>query len=149
MQFTTTIHQEPGKNHAGIPVPAEVVEALGAGKRPLVVVTVGKHTYRSSIASMGGQFMISMSAANRTAADVSGGDVVEVEIEVDTAPRTVEVPEALAAALTEDRAAAAAFEALSNSRKSRITLSVADAKTEETRQRRVAKALDDLKSGKA
>lgn len=149
MQFTTTIYQEPGKNHAGIPVPAEVVEALGAGKRPLVVVTVGKHTYRSSIASMGGQFMISMSAANRTAADVSGGDVVEVEIEVDTAPRTVEVPEALAAALTEDRAAAEAFEALSNSRKSRITLSVADAKTDETRQRRVAKALDDLKSGKA
>ena len=149
MKFTTTIHQELGKNHAGIPVPAEVVNALDAGKRPLVVVTVGKHTYRSSIASMGGQFMVSMSAAHRTSADVSGGDVVEVEIGFDTAPRTVEVPEALAAALKQDRAAAEAFEALSNSRKSRVTLSVVDAKTEETRQRRVVKALDDLKTGKA
>lgn len=149
MEFTTTIHQEPGKNHAGIPVPDEVVEALGAGKRPLVVVTVGGHTYRSALASMGGQAMISLSAANRTAANVVGGDVVEVTIEVDTAPREVEVPEALAAALRVDRAAREAFEQLSNSRKSRLTLSVDGAKTEETRQRRVAKAIDDLKSGKA
>lgn len=149
MKFTTTIHQEPGKNHAGIPVPPEVVEALGAGKRPLVVVTVGKHTYRSSIASMGGHFMISMSGANRTAADVSGGDTVEVTLELDTAPRDVEVPEALATALARDAAAREVFEALSNSRKKRVTLSVEDAKTEETRQRRVAKALDDLKGGQA
>ncbi len=149
MKFTTTIYQEPGKNHAGIPVPDEVVEALGAGKRPLVVVTVGGHTYRSAIASMGGQFMISLSSANRTAADVVGGDVVEVDIEVDTAPREVDVPEALAAALKADTAAREVFEKLSNSRKSRLTLSVEGAKTEETRQRRVAKAIEDLKSGKA
>ncbi len=124
MKFTTTIYQESGKNHAGIPVPDEVVEALGAGKRPLVVVTIGKHSYRSSIASMGGQFMISMSAANRTAADVVGGDTVEVTIEVDTAPREVDIPEALATALSQDKAAREAFEGLSNSRKSRLTLSV-------------------------
>jgi len=149
VKFTTTIHQEPGKNHAGIPVPDEVVEALGAGKRPLVVVTVGNHTYRSAIASMGGHFMISMSAANRTAADVKGGDKVEVTIEVDTAPRDVEIPEALAAALEQDHAARGVFEVLSNSRKKRLTLSVEDAKTDETRQRRVAKAIEDLNAGKA
>ena len=149
MKFTTTIVQEPGKNHAGIPVPPEVIEELGAGKRPAVVVTVRDHTYRNSIGSMGGQSMISLSAANRAAAGVVGGDVVEVTIEVDTAPREVEVPEALAAALNQDPAARAAFEALSNSRKQRITLSVEGAKTEETRDRRVAKALDDLKAGKA
>ena len=125
------------------------MDALGPGKRPAVVVTVGPHTYRTTIASMGGRFLISLSAANREAAGVVGGDTVEVELELDSAPRTVEVPESLAAALQEHAAAAAAFEALSNSRKSRITLSVQDAKTEETRLRRVAKAIDDLESGKA
>lgn len=149
MQFTTTIHEEPGKNHADIPVPDEVVEALGAGKRPLVVVTVGAHTYRSAIASMGGHSVISLSSANRTAAGVVGGDVVEVTIEVDTAPREVDVPEALASALGVDPAAREVFARLSNSRKSRLTLSVDGAKTEETRQRRVVKAIEDLKSGKA
>ena len=149
MKFQATIHQDPGKQHAGIPVPAEVVDALGAGKRPQVVVTVGKHTYRSSIASMGGQFLISLSAANRAAADVSGGDVVEVTLELDTAPREVEVPEDLAVALKQDPAAAAAFEPLSYSRKSRIVISVEGAKTEATRQRRIAKAVEDLKAGKA
>lgn len=149
MKFTTTIEQEPGKNHAGIPVPPEVIESLGAGKRPAVVVTVGDHTYRSSIGSMGGRSMISLSAANRQAAGVVGGDVVEVTLELDTAPREVAVPEPLAAAFKRDRAAREAFEALSNSRKQRITLPIEDAKTEETRDRRVAKAIENLKVGKA
>ncbi|MCK9494030.1 MAG: YdeI/OmpD-associated family protein [Dehalococcoidia bacterium] len=149
MKFTTTIHQEPGKNHAGIPVPPEVIEELGAGKRPAVVVTIGGHTYRNSIGSMGGHSVISLSAANREAAGVVGGDKVEVTIELDTAPREVDVPEDLAAALKQDAAAAAAFEPLSYSRKSRIVLSVEGAKTEETRQRRIAKAVEDLKAGKA
>ena len=149
MKFTTTIHQEPGKNHAGIPVPDAVVEALGAGKRPLVVVTVRDHNYRSAIGSMGGQSMISLSSANRMAAEVVGGDVVEVTIEVDTAPREVDVPEALAVAIKADPPAHEIFERLSNRRKSRLTLSVEGAKTEETRHRRVAKAIEDLKSGKA
>ena len=149
MHFETTIHQEPGKNHAGIPVPDEVVDALGAGKRALVVVTVGGHTYRSALASMGGRSMISLSAANRQAAGVSGGDVVTVEIEVDTAPREVDVPELLGAALKKNKAAREAFESLTNSRKKRITLPIEDAKSEETRQRRVAKAIEDLLAGKA
>lgn len=149
MKFTTTIHQEPGKNHAGIPVPPEVIEELGAGKRPAVVVTIGGHTYRNSIASMGGRFLISLSAANRSAAGVVGGDQVEVTLELDTAPREVEVPEDLAAALKQDAAADAAFGPLSYSRKLRIVLSVEGAKTEETRQRRIAKAVEDLKAGKA
>ena len=98
---------------------------------------------------MGGQSMISLSSANRMAAEVVGGDVVEVTIEVDTAPREVDVPEALAVATTADPPAHEIFERLSNSRKSRLTLSVEGAKTEETRHRRVAKAIEDLKSGKA
>ena len=147
MKFNTTILQTG--NNTGIPVSPEVLDALGAGRRPAVTVTVGKHTYRSTIQSMDGQPMISLSAANRAAAGVAGGDDVEVTVELDTAPREVSVPEALAVALKGDAAARKAFEALSYSRQSRITLSVDGAKTEETRQRRVSKALDDLKSGKA
>ena len=149
MQFQTTIHQEPEKDHAGIPVPPEVVEALGAGKRPLVVVTVGNHTYRSSIAIMAGRFVISLSAANRRAAGVAGGDVVTVDIEVDAQPREIEVPESLANALRSNEAAREAFGNLSNSRKKRITLPIEDAKSDETRERRVARAIEDLLTGKA
>ena len=79
-------------NNTGIPVPDDVVEKLGAGKRPLVVVSVGKHTYRSAVASMGGRFMISLSAEHRAAAGVQGGDEVEVSMRLDLEPRTVPVP---------------------------------------------------------
>ncbi|MEX1023338.1 MAG: YdeI/OmpD-associated family protein, partial [Dehalococcoidia bacterium] len=149
MKFTTTIEQEAGKDHAGIPVPAEVVEALDAGKRPKVIVTVGSHTYRNSVASMGGRYLISLSAANREAAGVAGGDVVEVTLEVDGAPRVIDVPDGLAVALKQDHTAATAFESLSYSRKSRIVLAIDGAKTEETRQRRITKAIEDLRTGKA
>jgi hypothetical protein len=141
MEFRTTLLQS-GKTATGIEVPADVVEALGAGKRPPVRVTInGRHTYRSTVAVMGGAYMVGVSAENRAAANVAGGDEIDVRLELDDAPREVEVPAALAAALKGDATARAAFEALSPSKKKWHTLSVEGAKTEETRARRVAKSL--------
>ncbi|MCS5713422.1 YdeI/OmpD-associated family protein [Herbiconiux sp. CPCC 205716] len=145
MEFTTTILAS-GKNNTGIPVPESVVTALDRGKRIPVVVTIGGHSYRSSIVFYTGQFLISLSAENRAAAGVAAGDTVVVDVELDEAPREVEVPDALAAALAVDADAAAAFAALSYSNKKRIALSISDAKTDATRERRVAKALEELVS---
>jgi bifunctional DNA-binding transcriptional regulator/antitoxin component of YhaV-PrlF toxin-antitoxin module len=145
MRFTTTILLS-GKNNTGIVVPASVVEALDRGKRIPVEVTVGGHSYRSSIVSYAGQFLIALSAENRTAAGVAAGDTVEVEVTVDDAPREVPIPDALAAALASESDAASAFAALSYSNKRRIVLPIEGAKTEVTRDRRVAAAIEELLS---
>jgi len=145
-KFRTRLHQS-GKNTTGIIVPEEVVTALDAGKKPPVRVSIGGYAYRSTIGSMGGQFMIPVSAEHRGGAGISGGDEIEVEVELDTAPRDVAAPPDLAAALAADPAAEAAFRALSNSNKSRIVLSLEGAKTAETRQRRLEKALIELGGG--
>lgn len=144
MRFTTIV-QQTGKNTTGIPVPGEVVEALGSGRRPQVKVTVGGHTYRSSIASMRGTFMISLSSDNRAEAGVGAGDEVEVEIELDTEPREVIVPADLAEALAGDPAAKSAFDRLSYSKQRWHALAIEGAKTSETRQRRVEKSLGMLR----
>lgn len=141
MKFTAVI---TGTTTSGIPVPDEVVEALGAGKRPKVVVTVGCHTYRSSIMPWHGDNMISLSAANREAAGVANGEVVEVTVELDTAPREVKVPADLATALAAAPTAKAAFEKLSFSNQRRIVESVEGTKVAETRLRRIDKALAEL-----
>lgn len=138
-----------GKTATGIPVTAEVVEALGGGKRPAVTVTIGTYTYRSTVGQMDGQFMIPLSAAHRAGAGVAAGDDVDVEIELDTAPRDVDIPSDFAEALDADPALRSAFEALSNSNKKRIVLPIEDAKTPETRQRRVEKAIAGLRDGTA
>ncbi|MEU0794902.1 YdeI/OmpD-associated family protein [Amycolatopsis sp. NPDC005961] len=137
-----------GKTATGLPVPADVVEALGAGKKPAVTVTLGGHSYRTTVASRGGQFLLSLSAENREKAGVAAGDDVEVEIALDTAPRELEIPPDLAAALAADETAKARFESLSYSGKQRFVLPIGQAKTEETRQRRVAKVITDLRAGK-
>lgn len=147
MKIRTTIVKGT-KNTTGIEVPPEVVEALGAGKRPPVTVTLNGYTYRSSIASMGGKFMISLSADNREKAGVAGGDELDVDIELDTAPREVEVPQDFAAALDAEPAARATFDKLSYSNKSWHVLQVQGAKTDETRQRRIAKSVATLATGK-
>src|SRR5687767_3358646 len=102
-----------GKTATGIPVPPEVVETLGAGKRPAVQVRIGGHSYRSTVATMGGRFLIPLSAENRAAAGVAAGDEVDVELELDSAPRKVSVPADLAAALDNEPAAKKFFEGLS------------------------------------
>ncbi|MGW5747347.1 YdeI/OmpD-associated family protein [Amycolatopsis sp. NPDC003861] len=137
-----------GKTATGLPVPADVVEALGAGKKPAVTVTLGGHTYRTTVAGRGGQFLVPLSAENRAQAGVAAGDDVEVEIALDTAPRELEIPADLAAALAADEAARTRFESLSYSAKQRFVLPIGQAKTEETRQRRVAKVITDLRAGK-
>ena len=142
MKFTTTIVLDG--NNTGIEVPAEVMSALGTAKRIPVVVTVGGHSYRSSVAPYKGRLMISLSAANREAAGVSGGDEVEVTLEPDTAPREVAVPADLARALDDDSAAKARFDGLSYSNQNRIVLSIESAKTEATRLRRIDAALTEL-----
>jgi antitoxin component of MazEF toxin-antitoxin module len=143
IEFRTTI-QRAGKNATGIQVPDEVVLALGAGRRPAVHVTLGSYAYRSTIASMGGRFMIPVSAEVRAAAGVEGGDEVVVALALDTEPRVVEVPADLAAALVAAPAAQAAFERLSYSHRRAHVLAIEGAKAAETRARRVAKVVADL-----
>jgi hypothetical protein len=144
-RFSTTV-ELGGRTATGFEVPPQVVDTLGAGKRPAVTVTVGGHTYRSTVAVMGGRYMLPLSAENRTAAGLSTGDAADVELELDTAPRVVEVPADLAAALDAEPAARAAFDALNYSNQRRHTLSVEGAKTDATRTRRVAKVVETLRA---
>lgn len=144
MQFTTTVLQAR-QTATGLPVPPEVIEALGAGKRPAVVVTLnGGHTYRSTVGVMGGQSLIPLSAAHRAASGVAGGDSVEVTLVVDDAPREVSLPEDLVAAM-ESAGVRVAFDALSNSRQRALADPVEQAKAPETRQRRIDKAVESLR----
>lgn len=139
--------QLDGKTATGIPVPPEVVEGLGGGKRPAVVVTVGGHTYRSTIGSMDGVAKIPLSAENRAAAGVSPGDDVDVDVELDTAPRAVELPADLQAALAGDTGAAAFFASLSTTNKKLYVTWIESAKRAETRERRVSDAVAKLRDG--
>ena len=145
MRFATTV-EAGGKTATGLPVPAEVVEALAAGKRPAVRVTIGGHTYRSTVAPRGGRYLVPLSAENRTAARVTAGDEVEVDLEVDTEPREVTVPADLAAALAGDEPARQAFERLAYSHRLRHVLAVEAAKAPETRRRRIDKTLEALRA---
>jgi hypothetical protein len=147
MQFRTTVLQGD-KTATGIEIPPEIVEALGAGKRPAVTITINGFTYRSSIAVMGGTYMVGVSAENRAGTGVKGGDVVDVGIELDTAPREVDVPPDFAAALDAAPAARTTFDRLSYSNKSWHVLQLAAAKTDETRQRRIAKSIEALGEGR-
>jgi hypothetical protein len=144
MRFRTTV-ELGGKTATGFRVPAEVVEALGAGKKPRVHVAIGGYTYRSTVAVYGGQFMLPLNAGNRERAGVAAGDQIEVELQLDTEPREVSVPADLAAALQRERAAAQRFDALSYSHKREYVDSINAAKRLETRQRRIAKTIDTLR----
>jgi hypothetical protein len=143
MRFSATLEQH-GKTATGIEVPDDVVAALGSGKRPAVTVTVNGHTWRSTVAVMGGKNLLGVSAENRAAAGVSAGDLLDVDVELDTAKREVEVPADLAAALKKNPAAKKAFAALSYSNQSRYVLAINGAKAEETRARRIAKTVEEL-----
>ena len=143
MLFTAEL-QSTGGNTAGFVVPDEVLAALDGGRRPKVTVILGAHTWRSSIASMGGRFMLGVSLANREAAGATAGRTYDVEVVLDTAPREVAVPADLAAALAADPPARAAWEALSFSHQRRHAEAVLAAKAPETRARRVAKTVEAL-----
>jgi hypothetical protein len=147
MRFHTTILQSD-KTATGIRIPDEIVEALSSGKRPAIKVTINGFTYRSTVAVMGGAYMVGVSAENRAGAGVAGGDEVDVDIELDTAPREVAVPADFAAALDAEPTARRTFDALSYSNKSWHLLQYTGAKTDETRQRRLTKSIDALKEGR-
>jgi Domain of unknown function (DUF1905)/Bacteriocin-protection, YdeI or OmpD-Associated len=146
MKFRATLEQH-GKSATGIEVPAEVVTALGGGKRPPVTVTLRGHSYRTSVGSMGGRSLLPVSAQVRADAGVAAGEELDVEIELDTAPRTVDVPPDLASALAGDDAARAAFAKLAYSHQLRHVQAIEGAKAAQTRQRRIDKAVADLRQG--
>jgi len=148
MRFQTTLLQS-GKTAVGIQVPTEVVDALGAGKRPPVRVTINGYTYRNTIAVMGGVFMVGVSAENRELAHVAGGDEVDVDIELDTQPRELTLPPDFSAALDGQPDARRLFDTLSYSRQQALVLPIIQAKTPETRKRRVDKALLALRENAA
>jgi hypothetical protein len=142
MKFATTMFQIG--NNTGIEVPADVVEALGAGKRPPVVVTVNGYEYRSTVAPMGGQYLVPFSAERRRESGIAGGDAIDVELLLDTAPRVVDVPEDLRTALDGSPEAAAAWAKLSYSKQKAHVTSVSEAKAAETRARRITAVVQKL-----
>jgi hypothetical protein len=144
MKFTAQV-QQAGRTATGIEVPAEVVDGLGGGKRPKVTVTINGRTYRSSVAVMGGKFMVGVSAENRALTGVAGGDVVEVTLALDTAPREVDVPDDFAAALEVVPEARAAFARQSYSHQRAHVDAINAAKAPETRRRRIDKAVEMLR----
>jgi len=148
VKFRTTIRQAEGSSATGIEIPDEVLAGLGAGKKPPVRLSVNGYTYRSTVATVDGKAMVGFSAAHRAASGLAGGDAVEVDIELDTEPRVVEVPDDLQAALDAEPRAQSTFDKLSNSLKGYHVSQVLDAKTAETRQRRIEKSVAVLREGK-
>ena len=142
--FHTTLHQQG--NNVGIVVPDEVVAELGVGKRPLVKVTLnGEYEFVYTLAVMGGKNMIGFSSAHRAASGFQGGDEVEITLELETAPREVELPPELVAALAADPVAAAAFEKLAFTHRKEYARAIAEAKAPETKQRRVEATMTKLR----
>jgi len=141
--FVTKIQRSKAKNVAGLVVPADIVEGLGRGKRPPVKVTLNGYTYRSTVATMGGRFMIGLSAENRKAAGLDGNEELEVRLELDSEPRNTPPPRDLKAALVKARCLEA-FEKAAPSRRKEFVRQIEEAKTLETRERRVAKVVAAL-----
>ena len=143
MRFRAKI-EGTGKTAAGIRVPDDVVAALGPSRKPPVVMTINGHSYRGSVAFMGGEFWVGVTNDFRRTAGVAAGDDVDVDLVIDTQPREVVVPPDLAVALDADPEARSFFDGLSYSNKRRIVEPIADAKTPETRQRRIEKSVAGL-----
>ena len=131
-------------NNTGIAIDELTLEKLGGGKKPLVVVTLNGYSYRSAVGKMGDKFMISLSAENRKNAGVTGGDSVELTLELDTAPRTVELPSDLQKAFDQNPKAKDNFDKLSPSKQKAIVVAINDAKTEDTKTKRIDKTIAQL-----
>ena len=144
--YKATVLKSEGMNATGLPVPSAVVEKLGAGKRPKVTVTLNGYTYRSTVAAYGGEYFLPLAAAHRDAAGVKAGQAVQVTVELDTAPREVEVPKDLAAALKQ-AGLRAAFDALSFTHRKEHVRAIEEARAPETRARRIDKAIAMVAGG--
>jgi len=142
--FRTTLLKDDTLDATGIVVPAEVVAALGGSKRPAVSVVIGDYTYRSTVASMGGMFLIPFAQEHRARTGLGPGAAIEVTLELDTAPRTVDVPADLAAALDARPGARDAFDRLSYSARKEHVRQVETAKAADTRSRRIERIIDAL-----
>jgi hypothetical protein len=145
--FTTTLLERGPA--AAVVLDDDQVQAVGEGaKRFPVLATVNGYTWRTSVARMGGEFLVGLNREVRAHAGAEAGDTVEVTLALDRAPREVEIPEALAAALAADPKAKAAFEGLAFTHRKEFARWIAEAKRDETRDRRVAQALEMLHEGK-
>jgi hypothetical protein len=146
IQFTTRL--QPRGNACAVVLDDEQVAAVGEGaKRFPVVAAVNGYTWRTSVVRMGGEFLLGLNRDVRDGAGVQTDDEVEVRVELDTAPREVEVPEALATALAADPQASASFEGMAFTHRKEYARWVAEAKREETRQRRVQQAVEMIRAG--
>ena len=139
---------QTGKTACGIEIPADVMAGLGPSRRPAVKATVNGYTYRSSIASMGGKYMLSVSEEVRKNSGVAGGDVVDISLELDTEVREVALPSDFAHALARDSRAKKFFDGLSYSKKLRLVTPI-DVKNSDTRKRRIAETVAALREGRA
>ncbi len=142
--FTTTLLKDDSLDATGIVVPDDAVEALGTSRRPSVTVDIDGYTYRSTVARMGGQYLIPFAQEHRRASGIEPGRPVQVTLELDTAPRTVEIPADLAAALAEKPGARDAFDGLSYSVRKEHVRQVETAKAADTRARRIERILEGL-----
>jgi Bacteriocin-protection, YdeI or OmpD-Associated/Domain of unknown function (DUF1905) len=145
MRFRAEVETN-GRTATGIHVPDEVVAGLDAGKRVPVTITLNGYSYRTTVVRMGGRFLVPLSAENREGAGVRAGEVVDVDIERDTAPREVTVPSDLAEAL-DAAGVRTAFEALSFTRRKEYVVAVEGAKKPETRRARIDRAVAELSQG--
>ena len=148
VRFRTTLHRADGKNATGILVPAAAIDQLGHGKRPPVRVSINGYEYRTTVGVMGGQAMVGVSAAIRKEAGLAAGDKIDVELVVDDTPRAVDIPPDFARALAGHAGLTAFFNDLSNSLQRFHIENINGARTEETRQRRIDKAVALFKAGK-
>jgi Bacteriocin-protection, YdeI or OmpD-Associated/Domain of unknown function (DUF1905) len=148
-QTVRILIQGTGDTSAGVQLPDAVVEALGKGKKPPVKATINGYTWRSTVAVMGGEYWLGVSKEVRRNAGCEAGQEVDLTLELDTEERVLEVPADFAAALDAEPEARRFFDSLSYSNRRRFTYSIDDAKTPETRQRRIEKSVAQLREGKA
>ena len=147
MKFSSRV-ELGGKTATGVAVPDDVVAALGSGKRPAVRITVGRHTYRTTVAPMGGRYFVPLSAENREAAGVVAGQDVEVAIEPDLEAREISAPSDLAEALKSNPSATATFDKLSYTHRKEWVLWIESSRQPETRRTRLEKTVAALAEGK-
>ena len=145
MDFDATLELD-GKTATGITVSPEIVEALGAGRRPSVVVTINGYSFSTTIGSMNGAFKIPVSAERRAFIGADAGDVLRVSVVLADAPAEIAVPPDLSEALASDQATAEFFSGLTASQRKGFIVPIEGAKSADTRQRRIEKAVTALKA---
>lgn len=146
LRFKVKLEGQEGSEVAGLITPFDVYETFGTRARVPVRGTINGFPFRSSIMPMGGCHMMAVNKTMREGAKVKAGDVVDVVMERDDGPRTVEPPPELKRELAKNKKARDRWEELAFTNKKEMARSITDAKQEETKKRRLAKVMDVLKS---